>query len=172
MGAIAAGGVAAGIYTTNLPEACKYVSSHSKAKVVVVEGKKQLDKYLAIQKDLKDLKALIVYGEPVPAGINSKVPVYLFDDFMNLGSSITDEVLVERKEAQKPGHCCTLIYTSGTTGNPKAVMISNDNLCWTSTQMLSTIPALTPEDCLVSYLPLSHIAAQMLDLHCPMVTGS
>jgi len=172
MGAIAAGGVAAGIYTTNLPEACKYVSAHSKAKVVIVEGKKQLDKYLAIQKDLKDLQALVVYGEPVPAGINSKVPVYAFDDFLGLGADVGDDELVMRKEAQRPGHCCTLIYTSGTTGQPKAVMISHDNLCWTSQTMLSTIPALSPADCLVSYLPLSHIAAQMLDLHCPMVTGS
>ena len=51
-------------------------------------------------------------------------------------------------------------------------MISHDNLCWTSKTMLSTIDALQPDDCLISYLPLSHIAAQMLDLHCPMVSGS
>ena len=67
MGAIAAGGVAAGIYTTNLPEACKYVSDHSKAKVVVVEGNKQLAKYVQIASQLKNLKAIVVYGEdPTP----------------------------------------------------------------------------------------------------------
>lgn len=43
IGAIAAGGVAAGIYTTNLADACKYISTHSEAKVVVVEGLKQLE---------------------------------------------------------------------------------------------------------------------------------
>ena len=32
-GAIAAGGLAAGIYTTNLPEACHYVAEHSDAEV-------------------------------------------------------------------------------------------------------------------------------------------
>ena len=51
-------------------------------------------------------------------------------------------------------------------------MISHDNLCWTSQVMLSTLSALGPNDSLISYLPLSHIAAQMLDLHCPMNSGS
>jgi long-chain-fatty-acid--CoA ligase ACSBG len=41
-GSILAGCIAAGIYTTNLPEACHYISSHSKAEVVVVEGNKQV----------------------------------------------------------------------------------------------------------------------------------
>ena len=174
IGAIAAGGVAAGIYTTNLPEACKYVSDHSKAKVVVVEGQKQLAKYMEIQKDLPELLAIVVYGEEVPLEVKtrSKVPIHQFEDFLKLGQSVLDSDLAERKEDQRPGHCCTLIYTSGTTGNPKAVMISHDNLCWTSAVMLSTLRPLTTEDRIVSYLPLSHIAAQMLDLHCPMATGS
>lgn len=172
MGAIAAGGVAAGIYTTNLPEACFYVSDHSKAKVVVVEGKKQLDKYLKISSRLKELKAIVVYGEPVPTGAKCSVPIYSMEEFCALGAAVKTEDVEARIAAQQPGNCCTLIYTSGTTGNPKAVMISHDNLTWTSSVMLSQIQALGPNDSLISYLPLSHIAAQMLDLHCPVATGS
>ncbi len=48
-GAIAAGGFAAGIYTTNEPPACKYIVDHCNARVIVVEGQKQLDKILAIR---------------------------------------------------------------------------------------------------------------------------
>ena len=50
MGAILAGGKAAGVYTTNEPAACKYQAVHSDAKVIFVEDQKQLIKYL----DFKD----------------------------------------------------------------------------------------------------------------------
>ena len=118
-GAIAAGAVPAGIYATNLPEACQYISSHSKAKVVVCEGTKQLEKYYDIYKELPDLKALVMYGEEdVPADIKDKVsiPVYKFADFLKLGDKEDNETLKTRSNSWKAGETCTLIYTSGTTG--------------------------------------------------------
>ena len=48
MGAIACGGKAAGIYTTNGPEACQYIVEHSKSKVVVCEDKKHLAKFITL----------------------------------------------------------------------------------------------------------------------------
>ena len=148
MGTIAAGGVAAGIYTTNLPEACHYVSEHSKAKVIVCEGAMQLAKYIHIAPRLKALKTIVVYGEPLPASAQAKcaIPIVHIDDFLLQGNSIDDEDLAARKANQKPGNCCTLIYTSGTTGNPKAVMVSHDNLCWASETVLSTLPSVGPND--------------------------
>ena len=47
-GAIASGGIPAGVYTTNLTEACHFIASHSKAKVIAVENVKQLEKYIPI----------------------------------------------------------------------------------------------------------------------------
>lgn len=170
-GAIAAGGVSAGIYTTNNPEACKYVSHHSKAKVVVCEGMKQLEKYLQIANDLSShCKALVMYGpDKLTDDVKNKckIPIYTFDEFIKLGANVTDDKLTERKKAWKYGETCTLIYTSGTTGPPKAVMITNDNITWTCDTMLSTTRKgyMNNSDVMISYLPLSHIAAQMLDMH-------
>jgi long-chain-fatty-acid--CoA ligase ACSBG len=179
LGAIAAGGVSAGIYATNLPEACKYISSHSKAKVVICDGQKQLEKYYKISAELPDLKALVMYGtESLPDNIQElcpNIPVYTFEQFLKLGkSSITDKQMAERSNSWKPGETCSLIYTSGTTGPPKAVMITNDNITWTVDNMCLMTPRgyMTSEDSIVSYLPLSHIAAQMLDLYMPIATGT
>jgi long-chain-fatty-acid--CoA ligase ACSBG len=121
-GAIQAGCVSAGIYATNNAAACKYVSEHSQARVIVVEGLKQLEKYHEISKDLPHLKAIVVYGvmklsEEVKAKLS--VPVYTFDDFCKLGADVSAADLKVRAEGWKVGEVCSLIYTSGTTGPPK-----------------------------------------------------
>ena len=82
----------------------------------------------------------------------------------------SDAELKGRMDAQKPGHCCTLIYTSGTTGNPKGVMISHDNAVWTAKSNVLHNKAITAGPLrVVSYLPLSHIAAQIVDIHSPLL---
>lgn len=184
-GAMAAGCVPAGIYATNNAAACHYISAHSQAKVVVVEGAKQLQKYLEIAQDLPFLKAIVVYGEDtLPSNATQcKVPCYVWKDFLKAGTSTskddttnntTTNTLKERSASWKPGETCTLIYTSGTTGPPKAVMITNDNITWTVRTMLLVTRRgkMDDSDHMISYLPLSHIAAQMLDMHMPLKTGT
>ena len=90
---------------------------------------------------------------------------------MRLGEDVPDYALRSRVDAQGPADCCTLIYTSGTTGDPKAVMVSHDNLTWMARNTANCIRA-EDHDVMVSYLPLSHIAAQIVDIHLPMAVGS
>ena len=49
-----------------------------------------------------------------------------------------------------------------------------DNITWTAqTMLLATVKgSLDNSDIIISYLPLSHIAAQMLDMHAPMKSGA
>ncbi|TDH66334.1 hypothetical protein CCR75_005848 [Bremia lactucae] len=176
IGAIFAGGVAAGIYTTNNPKSCEYVAKHSDSAVVVCDGVVQLEKFLSIQQNLPSLKALVLWNDVVPEGIESAVPVYAFEDFMKLGKDVKDETLAEVMDAQKPGNCCTLIYTSGTTGDPKAVMVSHDNVIWTIRAVLDMLKRnfaheISNSDRIVSYLPMSHIAAQLIDIWLPVCGG-
>jgi long-chain-fatty-acid--CoA ligase ACSBG len=60
IGSIMAGGIAAGIYTTNSAESCKYILSHSKAQFIVVENRVMLDKILQVLLLLVDVKMYIV----------------------------------------------------------------------------------------------------------------
>ncbi|XP_062481162.1 long-chain-fatty-acid--CoA ligase ACSBG2 isoform X1 [Pezoporus occidentalis] len=170
--AILAGGFAVGIYATNSPEACCYVAENCNANVVVVENHKQLQKILEIQHKLPDLKAIVQYGE----ALKEKRPnLYFWSEFMELGRDVPDTQLHEIIKSQKPNQCCTLIYTSGTTGQPKGVMLSHDNLTWTARAAgcsLLLTDADTKQELLVSYLPLSHIAAQMTDIWLPMRHGA
>ncbi|XP_077188292.1 long-chain-fatty-acid--CoA ligase ACSBG2 isoform X2 [Paroedura picta] len=171
IGAILAGGFAVGIYTTNSPEACQYVMANCQANIVVVENDKQLQKILEVQNKLPSLKAIIQYNEP----IKEKLPnLYDWTTFMTLGNAIPDVQLDKIIEAQKPNQCCTLIYTSGTTGQPKGVMLSHDNVTWTAragAKCVGLSCGLEHQERLVSYLPLSHVAAQMIDIWLPITFG-
>lgn len=179
LGCVAAGGLPAGIYTTNKPNAVQYIGQHSDVEVAVVEDAKQLAKYIAIADELPTLKAIVMYRDDISdeqreafAATGSTATLYNWDQFMALGRKASNDVVNARIAEQKPGNCCTLIYTSGTTGPPKAVMISHDNATFTSRHILLKLFGVSPADRGLSYLPLSHIAAQLLDVLSPMVGGS
>lgn len=173
-GSIIAGCIAAGVYTTNTPDSCLYITNHSKCEVLILEDNKQLAKYAGRGKETPHLKAIVVYGE-APSVDKSQfdVPIYTFEDFMELGKNVPDSDIEARQAKIQPGNCCTLIYTSGTTGPPKAVMISNDNITWTARCLIDNFLFELGLGCerIVSYLPLSHIAGQMIDIHAPMFIG-
>jgi long-chain-fatty-acid--CoA ligase ACSBG len=166
-GVIAAGGIATGIYTTNGPEACRYIIDHSESVAVIVENEAQLNKILQVRAQLPTVKAIVVWSGNFQKGEG----IYSWQEFLELGNFTPAEEIQKRIDDQKPTYCSTLIYTSGTTGPPKAVMISHDNVTWTT---CTTIPLIksTHEEIVVSYLPLSHIAAQLMDIHIPMRLGS
>nr|KAF6478919.1 acyl-CoA synthetase bubblegum family member 2 [Molossus molossus] len=123
LGAILAGGLCVGIYATNSAEACQYVIAHSKVNILLVENDLQLQKILSDK--LETLKAIIQYK--LPMNENNKNNLYSWDDFMELGSSISNSQLDQIIASQKANQCAVLIYTSGTMGNPKGVMLSHDN---------------------------------------------
>ncbi len=165
IGAIFAGGVPAGIYTTNSAEQCAYIAGHSEANIAVVENAAQLAKFKAVRGELPELSAIVLME-----GEDSDEGVYSWAELLAKGDQVDDDVLDERIKAQTPDDVCTLIYTSGTTGQPKAVMISHDNITWTSSMAITAIST-NPGEHVLSYLPLSHIAEQVMSVHAPMASG-
>ncbi|XP_039072738.1 long-chain-fatty-acid--CoA ligase ACSBG1 [Hyaena hyaena] len=164
VGTVFAGGIITGIYTTSSPEACQYIAHDCQANIIVVDTQKQLEKILKIWKNLPHLKSIVTYGEAPP---RKMADVYTMEELMGLGDELPDETLDAIISAQQPNQCCVLIYTSGTTGSPKGVMLSQDNVTWTvrhSSQVSSIQMAEVQQEVVVSYLPLSHIAAQFYDL--------
>ncbi|XP_019854410.1 PREDICTED: long-chain-fatty-acid--CoA ligase ACSBG2-like [Amphimedon queenslandica] len=174
MGCILAGGIATGIYTTNTKEACHYIADNSRAQIFICEDKKQLTKLLQVRDRLPHLKVIVKY---IPESIEPLDPemkesgVMTWDEFMEKGQGIPDYELSWRMDHQKPGHCASLIYTSGTTGPPKGVMLSHDNIVWSSTILAKSYDA-TEVESHISYLPLSHIAGQVVDIVTPALIGS
>jgi len=168
LAAIFAGGFAAGIYPTNEPEACKFILESSNCRILVVENQKQLDKVWGYRSELPNLKKIVQYsGVPNNAGVIS------WKDLMTKGKELIDDQLEDRLRRISINNCCTLIYTSGTTGNPKGVMLSHDNITYSGKVLTTTQGFEHGNTRILSYLPLSHIAANLLDIHlCMHVAGT
>uniref|UniRef100_A0A7S1LPV1 AMP-dependent synthetase/ligase domain-containing protein n=1 Tax=Neobodo designis TaxID=312471 RepID=A0A7S1LPV1_NEODS len=171
MGTILAEGLSAGTYPTNSPEACAFVAKDSKSVVAAVDTVANAKKYLQVRGELPKLKKIVVWAEEIPADLKAANAGVLmsFDEFLASGASVADAAVDERSNKCRVENAATLIYTSGTTGNPKAVMVSHDAMVYSGSNVINMLDDVgIPYERMISYLPLSHIAAQILDVFIPL----
>jgi len=166
LAAICAGGIPAGIYTTSTPHQCAYIATHADAMIAVVENDEQLAKLREEPESFPSFNAIVLMD-----GTSDEEDVITFEELIARSASVPPEELDRRIAEQDPDDLATLIYTSGTTGPPKAVMLSHNNVVWTAA-LAAEVLALGPDDRFLSYLPLSHIAEQIVSHHIPLACGA
>jgi len=173
MAAMAAGGVGAGIYTTCSSEEVQYIVDHSEASVVLLENAGQWEKVRKQKRhpggDKLPRLHHVVMMRGAPA-IDDPIAMS-WEEFLARADEVDAARLEERLAAAEPDGLATMIYTSGTTGPPKGVMLSHTNLVWTAETMMR-LTDIRGNDSVLSYLPLSHIAEQMMSVHGPALTGA
>ncbi|MBZ4329375.1 AMP-binding protein [Corallococcus interemptor] len=168
LGAMALGGVPVGLYTTSSVDQLVYILGHCQARFLLVENAKHLATGLEVQRRLPALQHLIVVDAPAPLPEG----VLRYADVLASGAKADEAPYWDGVHSLHPDALATLIYTSGTTGQPKGVALSHRNLAWTAKQLGDTLGFQDMEDeRLVSYLPLSHIAEQIVSLHSPLLLG-
>jgi len=161
-GIMSAGGVTAGIYTTNAPEQCGYIVQNSGARFYFAENEEQFDKTLKFRRDTPHLEKVIVmdmeglkrYQDPL---------LMSFDELLKMGKEYDEKhpgLFEQRLSEVKPDDLAVLIYTSGTTGPPKGAMLTHSNLLFMSEAMVHVNPVKDGDETL-SYLPLCHIFEQL-----------
>jgi long-chain acyl-CoA synthetase len=176
LGISMAGMVTVGLYPTSPAKEIEYLLAACDAKAVVVEDQEQLDKVLEAQPRLPSLEQIIVID---PKGLRSYRIDRLktFEQVQLAGrqwqkDSRTDVADFEaRLAAQSADDIALMIFTSGSTGKPKAAMISYGNIN-AMTQGAQAIFRCTPQDSMLSYLPLCHVAEQMFTVDLPMASGA
>jgi long-subunit acyl-CoA synthetase (AMP-forming) len=165
LAAIAVGARPAGIYTNSTPEQCRYVTEHAEAAVAFVENRDALERLQGAGGRPSGLAAVVLMdGAPEPG-------VLAWNDFLARGDASHDAEVERRTAAAKSDDVATLIYTSGTTGTPKGVMLTQRNLAFIAEKAQEILPV-GAGDRIISYLPLSHIAEQVVSHLLSLATGA
>ncbi len=157
LGIMAAGGATCGIYPTASPEQVQYVLEHSESRLLFLENEEQLEKVLPILAATR-VERVVVWDDKGLWGFHDP-RVALFGDLLREGEGLVAAEpgrVEERCAAVDPRDTAMVIYTSGTTGPPKGAMITHGGALFMSEALLEANRP-TPEDELISYLPLAHI---------------
>jgi long-chain acyl-CoA synthetase len=171
IGLQAVGTAVIGLYTDSTAREMEYIINHSDATFVLAQDQEQCDKMLEIREQIPRVKKIIYWDE---RGLWNYDDPWLisFADVQALGQDL-DNSEPERFDTEvalgRGQDLATLCYTSGTTGLPKGVMLSHDNLLYSSRAYLSVDPR-GDSDNHVSFMPLGWIAEPVLGF-APHVTA-
>ena len=83
-------------------------------------------------------------------------------------STATDSFPLVEEDPDEP---FVILYTSGTTGNPKGVMLTRRNIYRAVAEVLKQI-RVSPEDHILSVLPLYHVLALTVNFILPLYAGT
>ncbi|WP_029008735.1 AMP-dependent synthetase/ligase [Azospirillum halopraeferens] len=165
--------VAVGVYATSPANEVAYVLGHADAEFVVCEDQEQTDKVLEAADALPALRHIIVIDMK---GLRHYADdrILSFDAVERLGAEhearhplLADALL----DAQRPEDIGLIVYTSGSTGKPKGAMLSYRNMRAEAPAIIERL-GLDEHATHLSYLPLCHVAEQMLTTFTPLYLGS
>jgi len=179
MGAGVVGAVTVGVYATSPASEIGYVLEHADVDMIVCEDQEQTEKVLAVLAQpggLPRLRKIVVID---PKGLRSlpaeaREMILSFAELEAMGADRLDEYLpeiIQGVDAQRLDDIALMIYTSGSTGKPKGAMISYRNIRGVAPGLIERL-GMGPHSTHLSYLPLCHVAEQMLTVFAPMYTGS
>ena len=174
MGAGLVGAVTVGVYPTSPSSEVAYVVGHADIEIMVCEDQEQTDKLLEALDHLPLLKKIIVIETK---GLRSFAPevrglIATFEEVEKLGAASQQQALIDQAlQQQTLDDIGLMIYTSGSTGKPKGAMISWRNIRGVVPGIVDRLE-LSRSTTHLSYLPLCHVAEQMLTTFCPVYIGS
>ena len=167
------GGTAVGIYATDAPRQVAWLLNDSAAAIIFVENHEQLDKMLAVEQDVPQLRYIVIFD---PRGLHgfSHPKLMTFADFLTRGQAFHQRQPArwdDELERNQPDDIALIIYTSGTSGPPKGAMLSHHNIMFQMGAMELLCPGMADDEQL-SFLPLSHIVERYFTIYRPLDHGA
>jgi len=166
---VAVRGITVGLYPTNPAAEVEYLLTDSGARIHLAEDQEQADKVMEVEASLGHIEK-IIHVEPRGFKKWRDDDRFLFwDDFIELGREHRANNLGavgQRMAEATADDVITLVYTSGTTGPPKGAMLTNSNFGFCVDTIVNVEgrtggPPPGPDDLLLTYLPLCHVAERI-----------
>ncbi|GLQ05079.1 AMP-dependent synthetase/ligase [Sneathiella chinensis] len=172
VGANILGAVSVGVYPTSPADEIAYVLEHADVEFIVCEDQEQTDKVIESWDRLPKMRKVLVLEKK---GFRSYPAdkVVLFEDVIARGKELSDSRLADLEAAldqQSLEDVGLMIYTSGSTGRPKGAMISYRNMRAQGEVVIRSL-SVRPDYKYLSYLPLCHVAEQLLTMYGAIYTG-
>ena len=177
MGTGLIGAVTVGVYPTSPSNEVAYVLAHADVEVIVCEDQEQVDKVLDAIEQLPRLRKIVAIETKGLASYPPQVRerIVTFAEVEAAGAAVQardgDAVIDTALARQTLADLALLIYTSGSTGKPKGAMISYRNIRGVVPGIVDRL-GLDRSTTHLSYLPLCHVAEQMLTTFVPLYLGS
>jgi long-chain acyl-CoA synthetase len=145
------GAISVGVYPTSPAAEVEYLLGHSESVVLIAEDEEQLDKALAVRERLPALRKIVLID---PRNVRD------LGDVMTWEQLEAHEPLEGFADDLDDSDTAVIVYTSGTTGPPKGAMLTHANLTWAAATFQRAFGT-GPDDEVLSYLPLCHVAERL-----------
>ncbi|MDF1819263.1 MAG: AMP-dependent synthetase/ligase [Immundisolibacteraceae bacterium] len=149
------------LYMQDRPENSAYVLNDSGAQLLLLETEQQWQQIVATNQLDGGIRRVLVQEE----GAAPSTPLTRLSTWLKQAPSDP------KTTNPDPASLATIIYTSGTTGRPKGVMLSHSNII-TNLVSVGQLVQLTPDDRLLSFLPLSHALERTAGYYMAIYRGS
>jgi long-chain acyl-CoA synthetase len=160
------GATTVGVYPTSPAAEVEYLLAHSESVVLVAEDEEQLDKALAVRGNLPALRKIVLIDRRNVRDLDD--PILITWDELEAEGTLDD--FARSADAIDPDAVALIVYTSGTTGRPKGAMLTHANLTWAAGRIREAFGT-TPDEEVLSYLPLCHVAERLSSVINGLGTG-
>ncbi|MBT2482520.1 long-chain fatty acid--CoA ligase [Streptomyces sp. ISL-94] len=161
------GAVPVTVYGTSAPQQIAHIARHSRARVAVVEGARELARWEPLLADSGVPLERLVVAEAAEAG-----PHRTYGSLYASGARLhRPEAFEKAWQETRPEDPLTVVYTSGTTGDPKGVRLTHRNILLQTVRLDRNVDL--PEHAEhICYLPFAHIAERVLGIYLPLLRAA
>lgn len=168
LGAMMIGARPASLYAVGSRDEARALLAHCEARVLLVGTPSQAEHVRSARPELPRLAHVIALAPVVPDSERGELS---WPAFQHTGDERVLDAEVRAHVARvRADDVATIVYAAGDGGMPRGSLLSHQNLAFTCDTVRKLL-RIQASDTTLSYLPLSHVSAQLFTIYGPICAG-